>query len=146
MERLLEFSQFLQSCITPVALISGVGLLLLTITNRLGRTIDRTRQLVAELDQKHTERKDQKVYEIRILYIRSTYLKNSIGAIVISIIFSCLIIPILFILNIYSVDLRIPGYLFFIISILFIFISCIFFFLDIMLSLKAVKLEAENYL
>ena len=41
-----NFIQFLQACITPVALISGVGLLLLTITNRLGRTIDRTRQLV----------------------------------------------------------------------------------------------------
>ena len=50
MDTIQNFTHFLQSCITPVALISGIGLLLLTITNRLGRTIDRTRQLVADLD------------------------------------------------------------------------------------------------
>jgi hypothetical protein len=35
----------LQVAIGPVILISGVGLLLLSMTNRLGRVIDRTRQL-----------------------------------------------------------------------------------------------------
>ena len=50
METSSLFIKFLQACITPVAMISGVGLLLLTITNRLGRVVDRTRQLVADLD------------------------------------------------------------------------------------------------
>ena len=35
----------LQVAIGPVILISGVGLLLLTMTNRLGRAIDRARQM-----------------------------------------------------------------------------------------------------
>ena len=34
----------LRDAIGPVILISGVGLLLLTMTNRLGRAIDRARQ------------------------------------------------------------------------------------------------------
>lgn len=38
----------IQTAIAPVVLISGVGLLLLTLTNRLGRIVDRTRQLAAE--------------------------------------------------------------------------------------------------
>jgi hypothetical protein len=46
MEASAIFIKFLQACITPVAMISGVGLLLLTITNRLARTVDRTRHLV----------------------------------------------------------------------------------------------------
>ena len=51
-----NFIQFLQACITPVALISGVGLLLLTITNRLGRTIDRnTSRQAAELNDRMNE-------------------------------------------------------------------------------------------
>jgi len=70
-----NFIQFLQACITPVALISGVGLLLLTITNRLGRTIDRTRQLIKELAENQTNRKREKEYEIKILYQRSRYLR-----------------------------------------------------------------------
>ena len=36
----------LQAAVGPVILISGVGMLLLSMTNRLGRTIDRARQLV----------------------------------------------------------------------------------------------------
>jgi hypothetical protein len=43
METLTNFTKFLQACITHVTLISEVGLLLLTITNRIGRVIDRVR-------------------------------------------------------------------------------------------------------
>lgn len=38
----------LQTAISPVILISGVGLLLLSMTNRLGRVIDRARALYRE--------------------------------------------------------------------------------------------------
>ena len=46
---LKELIPVLQVAIGPVILISGVGLLLLTLTNRYGRTIDRARQLMREL-------------------------------------------------------------------------------------------------
>ena len=39
----------LQVAIGPVIFISGVGLLLLTMTNRFARVIDRTRSLAATL-------------------------------------------------------------------------------------------------
>jgi len=44
-----ELIPVLQTAIGPVILISGIGLLLLTMTNRLGRVIDRARGLSAEL-------------------------------------------------------------------------------------------------
>jgi len=93
MEQTQQSLNFLQSCIAPVALVSGIGLLLLTLTNRLGRTIDRTRNLVTELDSNVTKKRNQKETEIRILFRRSNLLKNSIGSIVISIMSSSLIIP-----------------------------------------------------
>ena len=140
------FIEFIQSCITPVALISGIGLLLLTVANRLGRTIDRTRYLVAELDQSDVKRREIKTNEITILFKRSTYLRNSIQFIVISIILSCLIIPLLFIMHLSNVDLRLVGYVLFILSFLAIFMSCIYFYSDIKLSLNALKLEAAEYI
>ncbi len=142
----MEFIQFLQACITPVALISGVGLLLLSITNRLGRTIDRTRQLVAELNNGKVKKPREKETEIRILYKRSRYLRNSIAAMVISVISSSLIIPNLFFMTLLEVDLRIIGYPLFVISILSILISSVYFFIDVRLSLHALKLEAWEYL
>jgi len=146
METSFKFIEFLQSCITPVALISGVGLLLLTITNRLGRTIDRTRQLVVELDNLNAKRRVEKQNEIKILYRRSIYLRISIGSIVISVISSSLIIPLLFVMNLFQLDLRLIGYLLFVLSILSILVSSIYFFRDILLSLNALKLEAKEHL
>ena len=40
----------LQTAIGPAILISGIGLLLLTMTNRLSRTVDRARILTDELN------------------------------------------------------------------------------------------------
>jgi hypothetical protein len=141
-----NFIQFLQACITPVALISGVGLLLLTITNRLGRAIDRIRKLVSELSDSPSTRRQEKEYEIKVLYQRSRYLRISIGAMVVSVISSSLIIPVLFFMTLWGLDLRIPGYILFILSMLSILISALYFFRDVVLSLHALKLEARDYL
>ena len=141
-----SFIHFLQACITPVALISGVGLLLLTITNRLGRTIDRTRRLVDELNAGGGRKAREKENEIRILYRRSRYLRISIGTMVISVISSSLIIPLLFFMTLMDLDLRIIGYPLFVLSILSILISLIYFFMDVRLSLHALKLEVRVYL
>ncbi len=142
----MELIKFLQACITPVALISGVGLLLLTITNRLGRTIDRIRQLVYELDEGEAQKRREKETEIKILYKRSKYLRSSIAAMVISVISSSLIIPNLFFMTLLEIDLRIIGYPLFVISILSILVSAIYFFIDVRLTLHALKLEIREYL
>jgi hypothetical protein len=141
-----NFIGFLQACITPVALISGIGLLLLTVTNRLGRTIDRTRQLVDEMDRPEVRKKQEKKNEINILYRRSRYLRLSIGAMVISVISSSLIIPLLFFMTLFGFDLRIIGYSLFVLSILTILISSIYLFVDVRLSLHALKLEVREHL
>jgi len=146
MEQTQQSLNFLQSCIAPVALVSGIGLLLLTLTNRLGRTIDRTRNLVTELDSNVTKKRNQKETEIRILFRRSNLLKNSIGSIVISIMSSSLIIPVLFFMIFFNYQIKVLGYLFFVVSIVFILISNIYFFLDILISLKALKIEAQEFL
>jgi hypothetical protein len=44
-----ELAHLLQTSISPYRLISGVGLLLLSMTNRLSRVIDRSRSLSAQL-------------------------------------------------------------------------------------------------
>jgi hypothetical protein len=146
METSSMFIKFLQACITPVAMISGVGLLLLTITNRLGRIVDRTRQLVAELDKPDIKREKIKVNQVQVLMKRGKLLKYSIAWLLVGMIASCLIIPLLFIMNLVGTDLLKIGYALLIISIFSLLLSLIYFFNDILLSLNAVKLEASEYL
>lgn len=141
-----EFINFLQSCISPIALISGVGLILLSLTNRLGRTIDRTRSLVAELDKGNALKPDVKIAELKILYRRSHILRMSIASISLSILTSSLIIPVLLIMNTTSTDLKALGMTLFICSMLGIIVSAVFLFADIILTLRALKHEVEDYI
>lgn len=145
MQTIEQFVGFLQSCITPVALISGVGLLLLTFTNRFARTIDRTRQLIRELSEEEVKNVSIKEEEIKILHKRSSVLRLSIGSMIVSVISSSLIIPLLFFMFLFETDLRVIGYSLFVLSIFSILFSCIYFFRDILLSLKAVSLEARDF-
>ncbi len=146
METSSLFLKFLQACITPVAMISGVGLLLLTITNRLGRVVDRTRQLVAELDRSEAKREKIRMNQVQILMRRGQLLKYSITWLLIGMIASCLIIPLLFVMSLTGTDLKSIGYSLLIISIFSLLLSLIYFFHDILLSLNAVRLEASDYL
>ena len=146
MDTLTNFTEFLKACITPVALISGVGLLLLTITNRVGRVVDRIRHLVAELDHPGVKRDKIKIDEIQILAKRGKILKDSIAWLLVGMISSCLIIPLLLIMSLFDLNLKMIGYLLFIASIFSMFISLIYFFRDVLLSLNAIRIEAKEYL
>ena len=55
----------LQVAIGPVILISGVGLLLLSMTNRFGRVIDRARSLARSLDDATPEEEERVRRKIR---------------------------------------------------------------------------------
>lgn len=99
MEQIDFFVNFLQSCISPIALISGVGLILLTLNHRIGRTIDKSRSIVAELEQGKNIDKTKKQRELKILFKRSKILRNSIVSISFSILLSSLIIPVILVMN-----------------------------------------------
>jgi hypothetical protein len=78
MRPMSELIPVLQIAVGPVILISGVGLLLLTMTNRLGRVIDRARILVRELKDASPAERPQLVEQIRILSRRAGLLQRAI--------------------------------------------------------------------
>jgi hypothetical protein len=145
-ESLTLFIKSLQGCITPVAMFSAVGLFILTVTNRMARTIDRTRQLINELDKEDCVRYVEKKQEVKIFIGRSRLLRNSIAFIVASMICTCLMIPTIFIMNFTNIDLSALGYSLFLIAVTSMLIAFIYFFRDVLISLKAIKLEAKDYL
>ncbi len=140
-----SFINFLHSSISPIALISGVGLILLSLTNRLGRTIDRSRMIIAEMENNQTEKVDKKRIELNILYKRSKILRNSIVSISFSILSSSLIIPVLLLMNLFHLDLEGLGIILFLFSITGIILSSVLLFIDVILTLKALELEVKDY-
>ncbi|MEI7695196.1 MAG: DUF2721 domain-containing protein [Chlorobium sp.] len=140
-----ELVPILQTAIGPMILISGLGLLLLTMTNRLGRIIDRSRSLLDDLES-YPEAYILRINkEVAILWKRARYIRISI----LLACFTCFGASWLIILLFLSalIDLNLPMLLsgIFIVSMLCLSSSLLFFFFDVNMTLSALKIEMESH-
>ncbi len=103
--------QILTASIAPVIVISGIGLLLLSITNRYGRAIDRARLLMRELQNTDPSSAHVRHLEeqLRHTHQRARLLRGSMVYSSVSIFFVTLTILSLFAAAGFSVAARYPG-------------------------------------
>lgn len=131
----------LQVAIGPVILISGVGLLLLSMTNRFGRIIDRARNVSRELRSAEARDSGRALPQLEILLVRARIVRGAIAAAAVSVLLAAFLIIVIFV----SALLRLP----FAALVVGLFASClaaligslVLFLRDINLSLKALRLE-----
>src|SRR3954468_22462709 len=76
--RLTDLIPILQVAIGPVILVSGVGLLLLSMTNRLGRCIDRSRLLAEALRKADAQDRSRFVSQLKVLSRRARLVRLAI--------------------------------------------------------------------
>jgi len=139
-----EIVPVLQVAIGPVILISGVGLLLLTMTNRLGRAIDRARQLKGELPKRTEQDRQQVLAQVAIIYRRARMIRLSITLAALSALLASALIIALFVTALLHSEQAILLSIIFIACMVSLFASLVAFICDINLSLHALKLELEN--
>lgn len=131
----------LQASISPVAMISGVGLLLLSLTNRFGRVTDRLRELVGERRAGHGDgRLDT---QIEIFHRRARIVRSAISSAVGCMFMASLMVVLLFGMAVFHFNAQRFVLLFFATSIGFLISSLTFFLLDMRLSLRAVEEELK---
>src|SRR5512140_637729 len=136
-----ELTRVLQTSISPVAMISGIGLLLLSMTNRLGRTTDRARLLSDAAARGTAEEQQRLITQIRILYRRSRILRVAITLSTASILFVSLLIILLFADSTLGWNLQYGVLLLFVLSLLALVGSLLFFIRDLTLALQALRHE-----
>jgi hypothetical protein len=90
-----ELIPMLQIAVGPVVLLSGVGLIIMSLTNRLGRVIDRGRILADEQRTSGTPR-PHAAMQLKILARRSQLLQRAIFFSVLCMLFASLLIIALF--------------------------------------------------
>jgi len=139
-----EFGNILREAITPLVLISGVGLILLSLVNRYNQAISRTRSLVSEARSSRGERKKCLNTQIDVVLKRCSLLRFSISSLVASMILSSFII----LQSIVSAAIGVKSVALLKVclfsSCVFIIISNILLLVDVSFSLKALKIEV-NY-
>lgn len=141
MTQLSQLIPVLQTAVGPVILISGVGLLLLSLTNRFGRAVDRTRQLLRDLRAASEEERPRFAAQVQNLYHRARLIQRAIIFGAISVLFAAVLIITLFFTAIMKMESATVISLLFICCLVSLIISLIAFIMDIRLSLKALKVE-----
>lgn len=135
----------LQISVGPVILISGVGLLLLSMTNRFGRIIDRSRQL-AEVRRNHEG--DHRIAvekQISILMKRARVIRRAIVLATLSVLFAAVLVMTLFLAHVFRwADSGTAVMAFFLCCLGSLILSLLSFLRDINLSLAALKLELHD--
>ncbi|MBI4852713.1 MAG: DUF2721 domain-containing protein [Acidobacteria bacterium] len=139
-----EVTKVLQISVSPVVLISGIGLLVLSMTNRFARTTDRARALSKEIENSNGSNKNNIKQQIKVLYLRSKILMFSISSAITSIFFVALLVISLFASYHLSLNINSLITLFFILSLIALILSLVLFIKEISLSLKALKLEIKD--
>jgi hypothetical protein len=134
----------LRDAVGPVILISGVGLLLLTMTNRLGRAIDRARLLTNKLAALTGRERAQTQAQVDIIFRRAKIIRLAILFSVTSALLAAVLVVTLFLIAWSGGQQAWPAVIVFITCLGSLCVSLVAFICDINLSLHALKLELEG--
>lgn len=139
-----ELVRMLQVSVTPVVLISGVGLLLLSMTNRLGRVVDRARVLAKEMRTAPESTVARYRNQLQLLSLRARLLRSAIVAASSSILFVGVLVLFLFAEVLFDLPIPLAIIVLFAACILSLVASMLFFLKDLTLSLKALWVEIAD--
>ena len=136
----------LQIAVGPVILISGVGLLLLGMTNRLGRIVDRSRQLVRAARELEPEERQVTIAQLRILDRRARLVRAAIALACLSALSAALLVVTLFLAALAGAEVAGVVVAIFVACLGALIAALLVFFRDIHLALVALRLETASLL
>jgi hypothetical protein len=136
-----EIIPVLQTAIGPVILISGVGMLLLVMTGRFGRIIDRSRVLAHELDRADATHAANIRAQVAILLRRARSMRMGLALASVSVLLAAVLVILLFATALLEREWSLLVIGTFSGSLLCLIGAVLVFLRDIHLSLVALKLE-----
>lgn len=141
--RFSELTSILQAAVSPVILISGVGLLILSMTNRFGRVVDRSRLIGGALREAPPTERPRLQSQLEILFRRARLLRVAISGATLSVLVAAILVIALFLAAFLHVEVVLLSAILFIACLTMLIISLVAFLKDISLSLSALKLELK---
>lgn len=137
----------IQLAITPVILITGLGSLLLTTTNRMGRIVDRTRVLAGQARSTvDTRERAHLETQLRMLYRRAKIIRLAVTLVASSMFFSGTLVIMIFLAVLMEIPLTAAILGVFVVGVLLLLAALAAFLRDIFLSLHALGLEVNRAL
>lgn len=141
-----SFAALLTNSITPVTLISGVGLMLLCMTARYNHTTDRVRQLLKRREDGDYEKEPDLDFdfEIHLIFRRSRYLRRAMLSLVLSDVCSGLIVATNVAAHLSNLNFVTLSSIWLAFALALIVASSIYFSLEVRLSLHALETAIDH--
>lgn len=137
----LDTLKIIQAAVAPVVLVSGVGLLLLTLSNRLGRIVDRTRLVAAELQAATPGQRAPLATQLEILRRRARLIRLALALSASSVAVIGLLITVLFLGLLLGANVTLVCVILFVTALLCIVTAMGAFVREIFDSLTALELS-----
>ena len=139
-----EFNDSLSLALAPITLISGVGLLMICMTNRYNHATNRIRQLMAKREGNIDNSIIRSVIdtEIDLLYMRASLLRRGMLSVALSAFFSAILVSVS--ARFLDLDIHILESCILVAAVLLIVLSALLFAGEINVSLKALKLAVDK--
>ena len=135
-----SFAALLTNSITPVTLISGVGLMLLCMTARYNHTTDRVRQLLKRREDGDYEKEP----DLHLIFRRSLYLRRAMLSLVLSDVCSGLIVATNVAAHLSNLNFVTLSSIWLAFALALIVASSIYFSLEVRLSLHALETAIDH--
>lgn len=139
-----RFLAVIELAITPVILISGVGALMITLTNRMGRVVDRTRILAGQVHAAGPEDRPHLESQLAILWRRAKLVRLSVTLAGISMLLALFLVLAIFVDALLQRAFGVELVIIFVASVLCLIAAVGAFLRDIWLSLRALRLEVDK--
>lgn len=137
----------IQLAITPVILMSGIGAVLLSMTHRMGRIVDRARVLSGSLRQeKDSAERAHIASQVKVMFRRAKLMRFAMTMATLSVFFSGTLVVVIFVSALVRLELAPVILGLFIASISFLLTAMGTFVRDIYMSLHALGSEVDRAL
>lgn len=141
---MIDYSTVLSAALTPITLISGVGLLLVSMTNRYNHSTDRLRQLLRESNAIAPRRDDDLEHAIDLIFLRVKLLRKAILLVVLSGMFSALLVLMSVLEIAMGANFVLVKSLLLLIAVVLVVISTLIFAEEVSTSMKALGLSVHH--
>lgn len=138
------FHDILSSALTPTMLISGVGLMMLCMTNRYNNATDRIRKLIKRREAMGNEVESYIDREIRYVFRRAALLRHAMFCISSSAVCTGFLVATSVASHFVDTDLTSLAVLWLFLSVGLILLSSLFFFFEVLTSLKALGIAVTH--
>ena len=136
----------IQASISPVILISGLGALVISMTTRMGRIVDRSRNLAGLVRQAKGGERTHIEHQLEIMFRRAKLMRLAMTLVISSIFTSGSLIMVLFVGQVLEVKVANVTLGVFMLSVVLMLGGMAAFIRDVYLSLNALNIEVTHSL